>query len=495
MQAPRTATTKPDDLGSAASLPLWLAPTVVFVAAFLLYARSFDAWFAVLDFNHIDAVRSTSAGTFFLRIFDPSDGGRDIIGTGELYRPIYYSAFWLEYQLFGADSLPYYLFNAALHATNAVLVWLLAWRLTRSELASSAGAIVWAFFPQYADAVAWISSITDLLLVAFGLSAVLLYAHALESSGRRRWLTFGASFAAALLALGAKEAGIALVPIIVSYHLLIGEPELLRRPRVPWSLLPFLAIPLVYFPLRAALVGNLASQGEGTQLGWELFENIHGLSGLVAGPLLGQGISEIAFGVTQGMLAILVIAVTVVVALLGSRRERFLVCWYYAAIAPFLVLVPNLIIGRYLYLPMVGLAILAGIGVARLVALIPAHQLRSRAQPAVAATLLLGVAIWFGPINAGHQDSLTAKGDHAKAFLGDMKATHPVLPEGGRLIIQEHPRSLSFESGDLFMLQPAVRLVYGTDVEVVTPQQLNRGEEPPERAVDRWFPLRGTSWP
>ncbi len=136
------------------SAPRWLGAAAVFVAAFLLFTPSLGAYFAVLDFNHLDAIRFTKTSTFFLRIFDPSDGGRNIIGTGELYRPIYYSVYWLEHRAFGYHPLPYYAFNGTVHATNALLVWLLAWRLTRSQLASTAGAIIWAFHPQYADTVA-----------------------------------------------------------------------------------------------------------------------------------------------------------------------------------------------------------------------------------------------------------------------------------------------------------------------------------------------------
>ena len=241
-----------------------------------------------------------------------------------------------------------------------------------------------------------------------------------------------------------------------------------------------------------SLQQNLATEGEGTQLGWELFQNIHGLSGLAVGPFVGQGVPDIVFDKLQGALAVILIDGIVVAALLGSRRERFLVWWYFVAIAPFLVLVPYLIIGRYLYLALVGLAILAGVGVARLVELIPQHQLWSFARPGIATAFLVGVAVWFGVLGTDHQDWLTAKGEEAETYLTELKATHPTVPEGGRIIVQEHPRSLSFELNDMFMLEPAVRLIYGMDIEVVTPQQLKRGEEPPERAADVWFPLRAT---
>ena len=470
----------------------WLAVLAVFFASFLLFAPSFDAWFAVLDFNHLDAIRSTGAGTYFKRIFDPGDGGRTLFGTGELYRPTYYAVYWLEYQAFGLDALPYYVFNTTLHAINSVLVWLLAWRLTRSTLASTAAALVWAYHPQYADTVAWISSVTDLLLVFFALSAVLLYARALEERARRRWLSYGGSLAAALLALGAKESGIAVVPIIAGYHISLGQPDLLRRRQVPWRLLPFLLIPAVYFPLRAVLVGNLATEGNTTFPSSEFIANIHKLSGLAAGPLVGQSVSNSAYGAGQGAAGVLVTAITVVGALLGGRRGWFLAGWYYVALLPYLLLIPLLLVGRYLYLPFVGVAILIGIGIARGVGLLKATD---PVRQLVATALVLGVLVWFGILNGQYQNWLTAKGDDARAFIDDLKATYPTLPDTGRLIVTEYPPTLSLTPDDGYMLRPAIRLAYDRYVEVLTLSQLESGSVPPPAEDDLWYPPGTQSQP
>lgn len=471
-----------------AAPPRWLAPAAVFFAAFLLFAPSFGAAFAVLDFNHLDAIRANDASTYFARIFDPSDGGRTIIGTGDLYRPLYYTMFWFQYQAFGTDPMPYYLCNATLHAVNAVLVFLLAWRLTRSTLASLAGALVWSFHPQYADTVAWVSSTTDLLLVTFGVGAVLLYASAVDARGGRRWLLYGASFAATLLALGAKETGMAVIVIIASYHLLIGEPGLLRSRRVPWELAPFAVLLIGYVVVRMALVGNLASEQDSRLLTWDFFRNVHRLSALAAGPIAGQEVSSSDYGVAQGAAGLALIAAVLFAVVRGSRREWFLGGWYLVALAPVLVLPPEWLVGRYLYLPMAGLALLAGIGVARAIEAVP-RRAGSFARPIAGAALLAGVAIWFAVLNAGYQHWLTTKGDDAEAFLVDLQAAHLSLPEGSRLIVTEYPGTLSLFPDDGYMLRPAVRLTYGQDVEVITQSQIDSGAVPPLREGDVVFPV------
>ena len=39
------------------------------------------------------------------------------------YHPLVFSSFWVEYQLWGLDTLGYHLDNVALHAANALLLW------------------------------------------------------------------------------------------------------------------------------------------------------------------------------------------------------------------------------------------------------------------------------------------------------------------------------------------------------------------------------------
>jgi hypothetical protein len=474
----------------SASAPRWIGASFVFVASFLLYSHSFGAYFAVLDFNHLDAISSTDGTKFFRSIFDPSDGGRTVIKTGELFRPIYYTVFWFEYQLFGQDAQAYYVFNTVLHATNAALVWLLAWRLTRSQLASVAGALIWAFHPQYADTVAWISSTTDLLLVFFALAAVLLYASALDATGSRRWPLLAGSFAATLLAIGAKESGVALLPILAGYHLLFHTPKRFAWRELPWEIAPFAFAVAAYFLLRYALVGNLAEEGDRSLFSSQAIRNIHVLSGLNAGPLVGQKISNSHFGTAQGAGAMLIIAGTLAAVVLGSRREWFLVGWYYIALVPYLPLPPLWIVGRYLYLPNVGLAIVAGIGLAKAIDLLPSDRVNAYGKQLFAGAALAGIAIWFAVLGTGYQDWLTDKGEVAKGFITELQATYPTLPDDSRLIVTEYPPSLSFYADDAFILRPAVRFAYLREIQVLTMTQINNGEVSPPTDDDFWYPPR-----
>ncbi|MEX1254872.1 MAG: glycosyltransferase family 39 protein [Dehalococcoidia bacterium] len=486
-----SALTRAASIPRDAAVRRFIVAELLFLVAFLLYVRSFDAWFIILDFNHFDAIRSTPAGTFFLRIFDPSDGGQTVVDTGNLYRPVYYTSMWLEYQLFGRNPLPYYITSAALHGANTVLVWFLARRVTRSELAAGFAGLIWALQPTFADAVAWVSSITDLLLVLFTVSAVLLYANALEAEGRPRWRLYAGSLACAILALGAKEPGVAVAPLLLGYHVLLGEPDIIRKRQVPWLVLPFFAIIVLYFVLRYALVGNLASQDGSTQLSFDLFRNVHRLSSIAVVPFLGESQRQFVLGQTQGILGLVLIAITLVAFVFGSRGERFAVWWWFAGLGPFLTLVPLFLVGRYFYLGFIGLAILAGSGIDKL-AQLSAGRAPQVVRVLAGAALATGLIVWLGWLNFDHQDSLNGRGEEAQAFVEQLQAAYPSLPADAFLVVAEYPETLAFGGeDDGFMMRHAVRLVYHQDIDVMTWRQFlertSRGEIPP-REEQYWFP-------
>ncbi|HXE52863.1 MAG TPA: hypothetical protein VN541_07615 [Tepidisphaeraceae bacterium] len=68
------------------------------------------------------------------------------------------------------------IFHAAsvgLHALNAILVFLLLWRLIKKPAPAAAGALLFAMHPVQVEAVAWASGLKDLLCATFSLIALL----------------------------------------------------------------------------------------------------------------------------------------------------------------------------------------------------------------------------------------------------------------------------------------------------------------------------------
>ncbi|MEK7233463.1 MAG: tetratricopeptide repeat protein [Elusimicrobiota bacterium] len=118
-------------------------------------------------------------------VIDPAGLGRIWrVGNTPQYYPIVFSAFWFQHRVWGGRAEGYHAVNAALHAVNALLIYLLVLRL--GFRGAALAALLFALHPVQAETVAWISELKNILSTFFFLLAALSWLE-YEDRGGRRW--------------------------------------------------------------------------------------------------------------------------------------------------------------------------------------------------------------------------------------------------------------------------------------------------------------------
>jgi len=177
-----------------------LAVVILFALLSTIYLPDLGHGFVKDDYRWITASRVQSLPDL-ARLYTTNVG---------FYRPLASTTFAVDQAIWGLNPLGYALTNVALFLADAVLLFLLASRLSLPPAAALFGVAVWAFnFHGVNMAVLWISGRTALLLCLFGLASTLAFLSNRHST-------------AALLALAAmlcKEEAVVLPALFVALDL------------------------------------------------------------------------------------------------------------------------------------------------------------------------------------------------------------------------------------------------------------------------------------
>jgi len=312
------------------------------------------------------------------------------------YRPVRMLSYALDHAIYGGlKAWGFRLTNLLLHALNAALVLVLIRRLLRLvpntiqtgsdiSFAPFCAAFFFALHPLQTEAVTYISGRRDVLFTAFYLGALILLLPREGGAGAPRPGRAAVAIVLFTLGLFTKEMAVTL-PIA---YLLVDRLLRRREERAPLALHALLFGVAAAYSLFVVLQknpGSLAGESVlpigGSRLAAALtMPRVvwHYVSLVVWPSALCADYSFDAFPATRGPLdpwtapvAILGLvaaaAGTVALARRGRRAEAFALAFFGATLLPVLQIVPHPepIAERYLYLPLAGAALLAGIGAAR----------------------------------------------------------------------------------------------------------------------------------
>jgi tetratricopeptide (TPR) repeat protein len=427
------------------------------------------------------------------------------------WHPLTWVSHMLDVSLFGLNSRGHHATNLLFHTANSVLVLVWLGYLTGKRWHSLAVAVIFAIHPMHVESVAWVSERKDVLSTFFGLLCLLAYARYVRRNSTRdprpataippsafRFLSSGYYWLALLcLALGLMSK-----PMLVTWPFVMLLLDLwpLRRLDLATgnaqraTLRPLL---LEKFPFFAVVVASCVvtflvqqQQGAVAPLGLPLesrFVNA-GLSYYLYVQKLLWPVDlaffyphpaalnpELKSWVTPGVVvAILVVAVvTGLVLQQFRRRPQLTVGWllYLGTLVPVIGIVQvgeQAMADRYIYFPMIGLAIIVVWGAAELA---NCHRL---ARPVVmgVGAIWLALAAWRCQVQAatwknnesvfGHALKVTRNNATAHLNYGaahDLKGDYETAARHYRAAIAIDPllADARFNLGRLLAAQGQVR--------------------------------------
>lgn len=288
-----------------------------------------------------------------------------------IYRPLTIFTFSLEYPIWGVWAAGFRITNLLLHAVNGWLVFLLARGLLGSPMAALASAVVYIVHPIQTEAVVSIVGRSELL------AAGLFFAAWLAFRKGRTWVSALVYFLAAL----AKESAITL-PAVLLVEMALTEGGI-RKVRESWHRFAVLGMTgMAYLTLRFYVLGGLGIPTNGQYLNGTLTLFERWLTSgrvflqyfkLILAPV--QTASDYDFnsvpvagiGDWDAWLGLAVVGGGIILALRLSKIRPVVsigILFFFIALLPasnWIMPIALLMAERFLYLPIFGFALLAGL--------------------------------------------------------------------------------------------------------------------------------------
>ncbi len=393
------------------------------------------------------------------------------------WHPLTWLSHAVDARVFGGWAGGAHLVSVALHAANAVLLFLFFARTTRRETESAIVAALFAVHPLHVESVAWLAERKDVLSTLFFGIALLLYARYAKRPSAGRMAAVAGALACGLMAK----------PMLVSVPLVLtildawplGRVGRVTAPAAPkpaptvfagtgwtvviekWPLFAFAAASCAVTLAAQRAGGAVRSVAEVPLLdrlanavlaaATYLVEAVWPV-GLAAFHPLRVG--HVPYGLAA-LAAVLLVALTAAAARLRGTRPYLLAgwLWYLVTLAPVIGLVQvgaQAHADRYTYIPLVG-PFFAIVWLAADLA--PSAAVR-RALAAVAAAVVVVLAA-LTAVQVGHWRTTTELFAHTRAVTGENWFAEFVLgtaaEKDGRLdeAIAQYRRALALQPDDL----------------------------------------------
>ena len=404
----------------------------------------------------------------------------------EYFLPLFKGFLLVEYKVFGAFHLPYMLVALALHAANAVLVYVLAKSLSLRWRVSLVAAVLFAF-----SAVPWEITATSLgpcvtLATFFMLLAIYLFR---ERPNRGATLASVAALSLAAFWVGGPPP--IWLPVVLSLIYFQASPQQIDGKSRAATLFVIWTPLIIYFlSLRAVTTFSAILSTHHTRLslasipGMLEYTWVGAIFGLLSPSLTGRQGYSVSTNLVNAALFVLFLALSYWRLSAGTARKDF---WFLVAftLLPYPVIsLGRLQLGlslaagsRYQYVPLAGFALLTALCFSSLHGSLRTARTRNSLAAAGLVLLTYHVVTHARVIRDG--TPAADWGLSAQSFLRSAKqATYPVTSQlGAKVVGPEMPVPESLHPSPTMPLWRVLQVLEGTTETVVPAGDYLRGRD------------------
>ena len=299
-------------------------------------------------------------------------------GYAANWHPLTWISHMVDYQLFGLNPAGHHLHNVLLHVLNSIVLFLVVWKMTGAEWPSAFVAAMFALHPLHVESVAWASERKDLLSGLFWILTMGAYVRYTRSPSMNRYLLVLVLFVLGLLSK----------PMVVTlpFVLLLLDYWPLKRlgggnsaPGLSFSSALLEKVPLMLLSLGSSIITYHVQQAAGAMASTDRLPLVLRLENAIVSLVRYLGKTfwpsdlavfyphpGMALSVSTVLLSGVILGAVMMFAWLWRKRSPYLFVgwfWYLGTLVPVLGTVQvgaQAMADRYMYLPMIGLALIVG---------------------------------------------------------------------------------------------------------------------------------------
>jgi len=319
---------------------------LIILIGFLSFHNYLDNYFIASDDFHFLAVMS-GPESFFYKIFT--------LEVANYVIPLPSFVILIFFKLFTFNPFWFIFGGICFHIINAILVYHLSKFVIRNRFFSFVSSLFFLVFRHTSQMVSGMSPYDHLFVVMFYLLSLIFFIKYINTTRKMDfwlWLVFFIS------AFFSKEQAVLLIFIYILYELCFSDFRFRKEKLTKY--IPFVVITFIYLILQFMIQKNTFRTGSYYSFGYHAIINIlNYIIGLLFpfNQFIHAFFKDFSHSSTNLVLSFLVIFITIILFIKGSKKTKFLVFWIYITLVP-ASFFNGAIVPRFSYISLIGYSML-----------------------------------------------------------------------------------------------------------------------------------------